>query len=145
MAAARQQNHPGAQLVNEPGTWNWNNLLTRDIDAAQDFYGKVFGWSALQPQGAPDFIWSWQLDGQRWPEGIAGLMRMGSEMPADAPPYWQVYLVVENADEAIEKTKAAGGRHIFGPQETPSGRIATLFDPQGAVFSIIEPNFPEPR
>src|SRR6266511_5721921 len=93
-----QQNHPGAQLVNEPGTWNWNNLLTRDIDAAQDFYGKVFGWSALQPQGAPDFIWSWQLDGQRWPEGIAGLMRMGSEMPADAPPYWQVYLVVENAD-----------------------------------------------
>jgi predicted enzyme related to lactoylglutathione lyase len=66
-------------------------------------------------------------------------------MPADAPSYWQVYLLVEKADEAIEKTKAAGGRLIFGPQETPSGRFATLFDPQGAVFSIIEANFPEPR
>jgi hypothetical protein len=140
-----QRSHPGAEVVNEPGAWNWNNLLTRDIDAAQDFYGTVFGWSAVQPKGAPDFIWSWQLEDQRWPEGIAGLMRMGTDMPAEAPPYWQVYLTVENADEAIEKTKSAGGRLIFGPQEIPSGRMATLFDPQGAAFSIFEANLPEPR
>jgi uncharacterized protein len=145
IGAVQQERHPGAQLVNEPGTWNWTNLLTRDTDAAQDFYGKVFGWAAVQPPGAPDFIWSWQLEGQRWPEGIAGLMRMGSEMPADAPPYWQVYLVVEEAEQAIEKTKGAGGRLIFGPQEIPSGKIAVLFDPQGAAFSIIEPDFPAPR
>ena len=145
IGVVEQKRHPGAQVVNEAGTWNWTNLLTRDVDAAQDFYGKVFGWSAVQPQGAPDFIWSWQLDGQRWPEGIAGLMRMGTDMPAEAPDYWQVYLVVENADEAIEKTKSAGGRLVFGPQEIPSGRMATLFDPQGAAFSIIEANFPEPR
>jgi predicted enzyme related to lactoylglutathione lyase len=141
----QQQNHPGAQLVNEPGTWNWNNLLTRDVDAAQDFYGKVFGWSPNQPQGAPDFIWSWQMEGQRWPEGLAGLMRMGSEMPADAPPYWQVYLMVEDAEGAIETTRAGGGELIFGPQEIPAGRIAVLRDPQDAAFSIIEANFPEPR
>ena len=61
------------------------------------------------------------------------------------PEYWQVYLMVENADEAIEKTKAAGGRLVFGPLEIPVGRLATLFDPQGAAFSIIEPDFPEPR
>ncbi len=141
----QQQNHPGAQIVNEPGTWNFNNLLTRDVEAAQDFYGKVFGWTANQPEGAPDFVWSWQMEGQRWPEGVAGLMKMGSEMPADAPPYWQVYLVVEDADRAIEQTKSAGGRLIFGPQEIPSGRIAVLFDPQGAAFSIVEAKFPEPR
>jgi predicted enzyme related to lactoylglutathione lyase len=145
IGVVQQNRHPGAQLVNEPGTWNWNNLMTRDIDAATDFYGKVFGWSAVQPQGAPDFIRSWQLEEQRWPEGIAGLMRMGTDMPAEAPPYWQVYLMVENADDAIEKTKAAGGRLVFGPQEVPSGRMATLFDPQGAAFSIIEAHFPEPR
>jgi predicted enzyme related to lactoylglutathione lyase len=141
----QQGKHPGAQLVNEPGTWNWTNLLTRDVDAAKDFYGKVFGWSAKQPEGAPDWIWNWQVDGQRWPEGMAGLMRMGTEMPADAPAYWQVYLMVDNADEAIEKTRKAGGRLLFGPQQIPVGRIAVLFDPQGANFSIIEPDFPEPR
>jgi len=42
----QQQKHPGAELVNEPGSWTWNNLLTRDIDAAMDFYGQVFGWRA---------------------------------------------------------------------------------------------------
>jgi uncharacterized protein len=141
----QQRKHPGAQLVNEAGTWNWNNLMTNDVDAVQDFYGKVFGWSANQPEGAPDWIWNWQVDGQHWPEGIAGLMRMGEEMPSDAPPYWQVYLMVDDADQAIETTKAAGGRLLFGPQPIPVGRIAVLFDPQGAIFSIIEPDFPEPR
>jgi uncharacterized protein len=141
----QQGRHPGAQLVNEPGTWNWNNLLTRELDAAKHFYGKVFGWLATHPEGAPGFIWSFQVEGQRWPEGMAGLMEMGSDMPADVPPYWQVYLVVEDAVEAIEKTKKAGGRLVFGPQQVPSGRFATLFDPQGAAFSIIEANFPEPR
>ncbi len=141
----QQQKHPGAQLVNEPGTWNWNNLLTRDMDAAKDFYGKVFGWTASHNEQAPDFVWMWQVEGQRWPEGIAGLMEMGTDIPAEAPPYWQVYFVVENADEAVEKTKAAGGRLIFGPLDIPVGRMATLFDPQGAAFSIIELHMSEPR
>jgi len=141
----QQQKHPGAELVNEPGTWNWNNLMTRDLDAAKDFYGRVFGWNAIHNDEAPDFVWMWQVEGQRWPEGCAGLMEMGSDVPADAPPYWQVYVMVENADEAIEKTKAAGGRLVFGPLEIPVGRVATLFDPQGAAFSIVEPDFPEPR
>jgi predicted enzyme related to lactoylglutathione lyase len=141
----QQRSHPGAQLVNEPGTWNWSNLMTRDLDAAKDFYGKVFGWSANHNDEAPDFVWMWQVDGQRWPEGLAGLMEMGSDIPADAPPYWQVYLMVESAGEAIEKTKSAGGKLIFGPQDIPVGKVATLFDPQGAAFSILEPDFPEPR
>ena len=141
----QQQKHPGAKLVNEPGTWNWNNLMTRDLDGAKDFYGKVFGWTSSHSDEAPEFVWMWQVEGQRWPEGLAGLMEIGSDMPSDAPPYWQVYLMVENADEAIEKTKAAGGRLVFGPLEIPVGRLATLFDPQGAAFSIIEPDFPEPR
>lgn len=141
----QQQNHPGAQLVNEPGTWNWNNLVTRDPDAAKDFYGKVFGWSATHNEEAPDFIWMWQVEGQRWPEGFAGLMEMGTEMPADAPPYWQVYFMVENADRAIETTKSSGGSLVFGPLDIPTGRVATLFDPQGAAVSILESSYPEPR
>ena len=71
----------------------------------------------------PDFIWSWQLDGQRWPEGLAGLMAMGSDMPADAPPYWQVYLAVEKLDEAIEKTNGAGGRGGLRPAGHTDGRV----------------------
>jgi uncharacterized protein len=135
----------GAELVNEPGSWTWNNLMTRDIDAARDFYGQLFGWTATQPEGAPDYIWNWQVDGQRWPEGLGGLMRMGTDMPPDAPPYWQVYLMVESVDEAVEKTKAAGGNLVFGPVDTPIARMAVVVDPQGANVSLLESRYPEPR
>src|SRR5206468_9857686 len=39
--------HPGAQLVNEPGTWSWSELLTTDADASIAFYAAVFGWDAV--------------------------------------------------------------------------------------------------
>lgn len=141
----QQEQHSGAELVNEPGAWTWNNLMTRDPNRAKDFYGRVFGWEANQPSGAPEFIWSWQVEGQRWPEGLGNLMQMGSDMPADAPPHWQVYFMVENADEAVETTEKRGGKLLFGPQEVPKARLATLTDPQGAAFAILEADYPEPR
>jgi predicted enzyme related to lactoylglutathione lyase len=137
--------HKGAELVNEVGAWTWNNLLTRDVDAAAEFYGKVFGWSRTQPDGAPDYIWNWQMHGQRWPEGLAGLMAMGTDMPSEAPPYWQVYLAVEDLGKALELTESSGGRPIFGPQDIPVGKFAVAFDPQGAAVSLIEPDYPDPR
>ena len=38
--------HPGAGLVNEPVSLCWNELLTRDPDAATTFYTSMFGWTA---------------------------------------------------------------------------------------------------
>ena len=35
---------PGAGLVNEPGAIAWNELNTRDLAGAKEFYGAVFGW-----------------------------------------------------------------------------------------------------
>jgi uncharacterized protein len=135
----------GAELVNEPGAWTWNNLMTRDADRARDFYRQIFGWTAAQPEGAPDFIWNWQVDGQRWPEGLGGMMRIGSDMPPDAPPHWQVYLMVDSTDQAVDKTKAAGGSLIFGPIDLPVARMAVVLDPQGANVSVLESRYPEPR
>ena len=36
----------GLGVVNAPGSWNWSNLHTRDLDGAARFYGAVFGWEA---------------------------------------------------------------------------------------------------
>jgi predicted enzyme related to lactoylglutathione lyase len=140
--------HPGAELVNEVGTWTWNQLATRDIDQARDFYGQAFGWRLEQAEaaaaaGVPYFMW--QGEGQKWDEGLAGAMLMGEEMPAEVPPHWQVYFAVESADDAIETTKRAGGSLLFGPQEIPVGKLAVLNDPQGAGFAILEPDYPEER
>jgi uncharacterized protein len=119
--------------------------MTRDAGAATDFYGQVFDWTAAQPDGAPDYVWNWQVDGQRWPEGLAGLMRMGTDMPADAPPHWQVSLMIESADAAVEKNKAAGGSSLFGPIDIPIARMAVVLDPQGANVSLLESRYPEAR
>jgi predicted enzyme related to lactoylglutathione lyase len=141
----QQRNHPGAQLVNEPGCWTWTNLMTRDIEGAKDFYGEVFGWTATQPEEAPEFIWNWQLDGQRWPEGLGGLAEITEDLPTDMPAHWQVYFIVENADQSIEWATSMGAKVGFGPIDIPLARVATLVDPQGAPVSIIESHYPEPR
>ena len=45
--AWQAKNHKGARCVNEHGSLNFNNLATRDLEAAKAFYGAVFGWETL--------------------------------------------------------------------------------------------------
>ena len=137
----------GAELVNEVGTWTWNQLVTRDKDKATKFYGEIFGWSlekaAEAPPDAPFFMW--QVKGQRWEEGLAGLMTAGDEIPSEVPPHWQVYFAVEDAQKAVDATTAAGGKSYMDVIEIPVGKLGILDDPHGAGFGIIEPDYPEER
>jgi predicted enzyme related to lactoylglutathione lyase len=137
----------GAQLVNEVGSWTWNNLVTRDLGKATDFYGRVFGWRAEpSPEAPPESPYlMWNVEGQRWDEGLAGVSTADSDFPPDVPPHWQVYFAVPSADDAVSKTTAAGGQSTFGPVRIPVGTMAILMDPQGAIFGIVEPDYPEPR
>ena len=139
--------HQGAELVNEVGSWTWNQLATTDVEAAERFYSQVFGWSLAKPELAPadGQYFNWQLDGQRWDEGIGGAMPIEGNLPEGSPPFWIVNLAVESAGGAIETTKGAGGNALTDVVETPVGKLAALMDPQGAVFAIIEPDYPEDR
>jgi uncharacterized protein len=147
LCVMQQKQHHGAQLVNEVGSWTWNQLATPDLDAAKDFYGKVFDWDLEQSEEAPPEspYWMWQVEGQSWEEGIAGAMVMGPETLPGTPPHWMVYFAVENADAAIETTKRHGGTLLFGPQDIPVGRLAVFTDPQGAAFAVIQPDYPDER
>jgi predicted enzyme related to lactoylglutathione lyase len=143
----QQRKHKGAELVNEIGAWTWNNLVTRDLDGAKRFYGDVFGWSiekASDEAGAEPFF-MWQVEGQKWEEGLAGAMLAGEDIPPEVPPHWQVYFCVESATKTIDQVNAAGGQTLFGPQRIPVGELAVFSDPQGAGFAIIEPDYPEQR
>lgn len=70
---------------------------------------------------------------------------MGSDMPPDTPPHWQVYFMVESTDEAVGKTMAAGGSLIYGPIDIPIARMAVVLDPQGTNVSLLESRYLEPR
>jgi uncharacterized protein len=126
--------HAGAGLVNDPNTWCWNELTTRDPQRSVEFYGAVFGWTAgLLPMAGHDYTEFRVAD-----RGIAGMMPMeGDSWPADTPNHWMVYFAVEDCAAAVAKVEELGGKVTVPPTEVPVGTFAVVTDPQGATFSVI--------
>ena len=65
--------HIGAQRVNEPGALVWNELQVYDRQAAADFYGAVFGWTAVTGQVPTGEYTSFVLGDQP----VAGMIATG--------------------------------------------------------------------
>jgi predicted enzyme related to lactoylglutathione lyase len=145
--------HRGATVVNEPGSLNFNNLNTRDIEGAKAFYGSVFGWETLGT-GSDFTAWTLRAYGDHLEEGDPGLReRMaGSGAPAgfenvvaslnpipddqpDTPPHWGVTFAVDDADAAAAKAGELGGQVVVPPFDAPWVRMTILTDPQGAMFT----------
>jgi predicted enzyme related to lactoylglutathione lyase len=151
--------HIGAQLVNEPGTWNFSDLNTRDVEAATAFYGAVFGWVAgelegggaeftfLRLPGYGDFLERSVQPGLRagqeeagappeFADVVAGLVKMTSDrFPDDVPPHWSVTFAVDDADATAARAQELGGTLMAPPMDAGPTRITVVRDPQGAVFT----------
>jgi predicted enzyme related to lactoylglutathione lyase len=125
--------HKGAQLVNEPGSFSWNELNTRDAEGAKAFYTAVFGWDAVTHSGGPMPYTEFKVGDQ----SVAGMMPMPPMVPAEVPSHWLVYFAVDDADAAVAKAQELGGSVRMGPMDVPVGRFAILADPQGATFAAI--------
>ena len=129
---------PGAQVVNEPNTLCWNELITPDPAQAVEFYKTILGVTAdtMAMEGMPDYTMI-QVDG----EIVAGVMQLTPEMKEmGVPPHWFVYFAVESADGAVETVKANGGAVHREPFDIPPGRMAVVADPTGAAFGVIKMN-----
>lgn len=134
------RDHHGADLVNVPGTWGWNELLTRDTAGAEAFYTQLLGWTATTNEGGGMKYTEFALDGR----SIAGMMETPPMAPPEMPAVWLVYFVVDDTDAAVAKITELGGRVVMPPMDLPVGRIALTADNQGATFYVIrlagEPN-----
>jgi predicted enzyme related to lactoylglutathione lyase len=126
----------GAAVVNEPDTWCWSELLTRQPDAAKAFYPAVFGWTInTNPMGDAGEYTEWQVDGRT----IAGMMEMDpANFPAQIPPHWNLYFAVADCQAAAAKVAELGGQVMVPPTTIPIGTFSVCMDPQGANFSIIQ-------
>ena len=125
----------GAELVNEPGALAWNELGTRDPDAAKAFYSAVFGWSFRDNDMGEMGTYTEWLNGE---DSIGGMLDISGRLPDEIPAHWLVYFAIENTDAAIEAVKASGGNVPFGPVDIPAGRFAVGADPWGAAFAVIQ-------
>jgi uncharacterized protein len=126
--------HIGAGRVNDVGCMTWNELQTRDPEAAGDFYGGLFGWEIepIEEDGRLVYTTIKNAGNQN-----GGFMPM-TEQHGDAPSFWLPYFTVSSRDAAIEKARGFGGTLLAGPLDLPAGKIAILADPQGAAFAVFE-------
>jgi predicted enzyme related to lactoylglutathione lyase len=145
----------GAQLVNEPGTWSFNELNTRDRDAAIAFYGEVFGWETAPEDDGMSF---WRRPGygkfldeinpgtlaraeemgapEGFPDAVGWLVTMGDDrFPPDVPPHWSTSFAVADADTTAARARELGGEVLMQPMDAPWVRFTILRDPQGATFT----------
>jgi uncharacterized protein len=122
--------HVGLQVADEPGSYAWCELQTRDTAAATAFYTKLFGWKA---GGASEYV-HWSKDGA----DLGGMIAIQKEW-GDVPPSWMIYVDVTDVDRAITDAKARGGNVVVPVNALQSGgRWAVLADPQGAVFGVYQ-------
>ena len=128
----------GADLVNEPNSLCWNEVLTRDAAAGTAFYPAVFGWDPRRPQfeGAPESYTVWELGGRP----VGGMMEMSEPwFPPEIPPHWSVCFAVADCDGTVAKARELGAAVTNEPMDMPIGRFAGLVDPQGASFTVMQP------
>jgi uncharacterized protein len=130
--------HTGADLVAEPNAMAWNELNTRDPEAAKSFYGDVFDWSFEDKEfeGAGAYTAITMGD-----ETVGGVIDITDRVPAEVPAHWLVYFAVEDIDATIAQASESEGEVLFGPADVAEvGRLAVLKDPFGAVFALIQPD-----
>lgn len=125
---------PNEGRYNEPGLLTWNELITRDPDAARPFYGELLGWEWEKLEMPTGTYWVIKTDGR----SNGGLMQMTDEWPDFVPSHWMVYFGTDNVDAAAERVRAAGGSLAVEPMDIPVGRFCVAADPSGAVFTMFK-------
>ena len=147
-------NHVGSRLQNEPGAFAWAELLTPEPRAAVGFFQQLFGHEVTEyPQDDGGTYITLIAGGSEVagvaPEPLIGDDDEGAEgageaagpdsAEARARQGWQVYFGVSSVKEAVLAAVAAGAEVLVEPEfADDGGTIATLKDPQGGVFSVLE-------
>ena len=118
----------GAELVNQDGTWTWNELVSTDLAAGVGFYTELFGWTSQDMEGPI----------RRTTFTLGDLLIGGGHAPApqeDPTPRGSVSFWGPDADQAAARAQELGGMVLLPPMDIPIGRFTVVADPQGAAFT----------
>lgn len=148
----------GAQLVNEPATWNWSTLQTHDPAGAEEFYARVLGWEHTSIAPGVEDVAMVCLPGYGEalrradpalgagvapdaPEGFADAVAWmeparGDRSGEQGAPHWSVTFSVADTDATVDRVVELGGRVVTPPFDFPPVRTAEVADPHGVVFAV---------
>jgi uncharacterized protein len=117
------------------GLFGWADVAVPDIDRAGTFYGKLFGWEAVEPPAGDSMPYTmFTLDGQT----VAGMGQLRPEdLEAGRPPVWSSYIIVDDVDAVAAKAKQLGATLVMEPMEIPEeGKMFFAIDPVGAAIGF---------
>ena len=119
------------------GTIYWSELITRDVDAALNYFEKVAGWKFNTIQ-MPEGPYHMASNGEKNVTGIMDI-NLHPEMK-DMPSFWLTSINVDDVDAAVAQTRELGGQVIREPFDVPGmARCAVVADPSGGVVGFIAP------
>ena len=113
----------------------WFEIGTDDPDAAQRFYGELFGWTFDKDEddAAMDYRMVTTPGGER---ASGGVMGTGGKFPN----YATFYVVVEDVAATVAKAERLGAKALVPPTTTPAGLVfAQLHDPAGNQIGVFTP------
>lgn len=123
-----------------PGTFSWIDLAAHDVDAAERYYTRLFGWTAERmPYGPePDDVYVMlKKDGH---DAAAMYAMDPTQKSQGMPSAWLSYVTVESADEAAAKARGLGATVLADAFDVMDvGRMALIGDPAGAMFAAWQP------
>ena len=119
------------------GTFHWNELMTRNAEAAKRFYGATLGWTfeAMDQDGGAPTYWVAQVGG----EPVAGIFQLGKD-DQDTDEGWFAYVAVTDLSTALARATSEGGEVVREPWDVPGvGRIAIVNDNAGNSMGWMTP------
>jgi predicted enzyme related to lactoylglutathione lyase len=127
-----------------PGRWVWADLVTTDVAAAADFYGKVFGWT-FETYGGEDDRATYTLalaDGLP----IGGLVFDERAMRDNKPSArWIGLISVPDVRAAADAVTQGGGKVVVTPTMLGErGETAVFQDPEGTLFGVVRSKSGDP-
>lgn len=125
--------HNGWEVVDEPGSPAWSELMSHDQPAAVRFYAELFGHT-VEDMSTDDFQYaSLHHDGA----AVVGVGGYGASVDAAVPAAWTLYFASADVDASVARVVEGGGAVVRPPEDTPYGRLALVSGPFGEVFALI--------
>jgi len=128
-----QEHHVGKVIFEE--------LVTPDLAAAQQFYASLFGWRFQDLDAGGTRYATATLDGRL----VGGLVQRDRPPGAHGQPAWLTFVAVRDVDAARATAVRHGAKVLLEPRDVPDrGREAVFADPQGAVFAVLASSSGDP-
>ena len=121
-------------MVDQPARFAWYELLTTDVAAASDFYGKVVGWGATDAS-TPELAYTMLTAGDVPVGGLMDIPEEGRRL--GATPRWVGYVAVDDIDATASQIRRRGGAVLLPPTDSNIGRVSVVADPQKANFALV--------